>query len=177
MEQTPIKVGVISEMTGPLSFMGIANANVCKMVIDDMNAAGGLLGRPVELIIEDGETDDAAAKAAAAKLVHQDKVDLVVGGIFSSTRQAIRSEATEKGSTLYIYPEQYEGQETDPLIVCTGAVPAQQVEPLVPWLMKETGAKKFYLSSADYIWPHLLNKAAKKMVAQNGGEITGEEYF
>lgn len=73
----------------------------------------------------------------------------MVGGIFSSTRQAIRSEATEKGNTLNIYPEQYEGQETDPLIFCTGAVPAQQVEPLVPWLMKESGARKFYLSSAD----------------------------
>ncbi|SPH17466.1 Aliphatic amidase expression-regulating protein [Defluviimonas aquaemixtae] len=177
MERKPIKVGVIAELTGPLSFMGIANANVCKMVIEDMNEAGGLLGRPVELIIEDGQTDDAVAKAAAAKLVNEDKVDVVVGGIFSSTRQAIRSEATEKGNTLYIYPEQYEGQEDDPLIFCTGPVPAQQVEPLVPWLMRKSGARKFYLPSADYIWPHRLNKAAKRMVSQNGGEITGEEYF
>ena len=177
MEKTPIKVGVIAELTGPLSFMGIANANVCRMVIEDMNEAGGLLGRPVQLIVEDGRTEDAAAKAAAAKLVSMDKVDLVVGGIFSSTRQAIRSEATERGKTLYIYPEQYEGQEDDPLIFCTGPVPAQQVEPLVPWLMKKTGAKKFYLPSADYIWPHLLNKAARRMVTENGGEIVGEEYF
>jgi ABC-type branched-subunit amino acid transport system substrate-binding protein len=177
MEKTPIKIGVIAELTGPLSFMGIADANVCRMVIEDMNEAGGLLGRPVRLIVEDGKTDDAAAKAAAAKLVNKDKVDLVVGGIFSSTRQAIRSEATERGNTLYIYPEQYEGQEEDPLIFCTGPVPAQQVEPLVPWLMKKTGAKKFYLPSANYIWPHLLNKAAKRMVTQNGGEIVGEEYF
>jgi ABC-type branched-subunit amino acid transport system substrate-binding protein len=177
MEKTPIKVGVIAELTGPLSFMGIADANVCRMVIEDMNEAGGLLGRPVQLIVEDGRTEDAAARDAAAKLVNKDKVDLVVGGIFSSTRQAIRSEATERGKTLYIYPEQYEGQEEDPLIFCTGPVPAQQVEPLVPWLMKKTGAKKFYLPSADYIWPHLLNKAAKRMVTQNGGAIMGEEYF
>ena len=177
MEKTSIKVGVIAELTGPLSFMGIADANVCRMVIEDMNEAGGLLGRPVQLIVEDGRTDDASAKAAAAKLVNQDKVDLVVGGIFSSTRQAIRSEATQRGNTLYIYPEQYEGQEDDPLIFCTGPVPAQQVEPLVPWLMKQTGAKKFYLPSADYIWPHLLNKSARRMVTENGGEIVGEEYF
>jgi urea transport system substrate-binding protein len=177
MERTPIKVGVIAELTGAISFMGIADANVCRMVVEDMNEAGGLLGRPVELIVEDGRTEDATAKAAAAKLVNQDKVDLIVGGIFSSTRQAIRSEATERGRTLYIYPEQYEGQEDDPLIFCTGPVPAQQVEPLIPWLMKKTGAKKFYLPSADYIWPHLLNEAAKKVVARNGGEIVGEEYF
>ena len=155
--------------------MGIADANVAKMVIDDINAAGGLLGRRVELIVEDGATTDSVAKAKAAKLVHEDNVDVVVGGIFSSTRQAIKSETV--GRKLYLYPEQYEGQEDDPLVFCTGAVPAQQVEPLIPWLMKTTGAKKFYLPSADYIWPHLLNKAAARVVRANGGEIVGEEYF
>src|SRR5207253_9665473 len=86
----PIKVGVITDQTGALSFMGIANANVAKMVIDDINARGGLLGRPVELFIEDSATDDSVAEAAAAKLVGQVQVDVVVGGIYSSTRQAIK---------------------------------------------------------------------------------------
>ncbi|WP_245483987.1 MULTISPECIES: ABC transporter substrate-binding protein [unclassified Mesorhizobium] len=63
------------------------------------------------------------------------------------------------------------------MIFCTGPVPAQQVDPLIPWLMKSTGAKRFYLPSADYIWPHLLNKAASRAVHANGGEIVGEEYF
>ncbi|TPJ40557.1 substrate-binding protein [Mesorhizobium sp. B2-6-5] len=177
MNQNPIKIGLIAELTGPLSFMGIANANLTTMLVDDINAGGGLLGRPVKLIIEDGETTDSAAKASAAKLVDVDKVDLVVGGIYSSTRLAIKSEAVTRGKTLYIYTEQYEGQENDPLIFCTGPVPAQQVEPLIPWLMKTTGAKSFYLPSADYIWPHLLNKAASRVVRANGGEIVGEEYF
>jgi branched-chain amino acid transport system substrate-binding protein len=56
-------------------------------------------------------------------------------------------------------------------------VPAQQVEPLIPWLMKTAGAKKFYLPSADYIWPHLLNEAVRRVVGANGGEIVGEGYF
>src|SRR5829696_1207395 len=68
----PIKVGVIADLTGPLSFMGIANANIAKMVIDDINAAGGLLGRRLELHLEDGATDDSEAEAKAAKLVQQD---------------------------------------------------------------------------------------------------------
>ena len=177
MNANPIKIGLIAELTGPLSFMGIANANLTTMLVDDLNAGGGLLGRPVELVIEDGETNDSAAKARTAKLIDEDKVDLVVGGIFSSTRQAIKSEAVARGRTLYIYTEQYEGQESDPLIFCTGPVPAQQVEPLIPWVMKTTGAKKFYLPSADYIWPQLLNKAASRVVRANGGEIVGEEYF
>jgi ABC-type branched-subunit amino acid transport system substrate-binding protein len=173
----PIKVGVITDQTGPLSFMGIANANVATMVIDDINANGGLLGRQVELYLEDSETTDSVAEAKTAKLVQEDQVDVILGGIYSSTRQAIKGPAVVDGKKLYIYPEQYEGQECDPLIFCTGPVPAQQVEPLIPWLMQKTGARKFYLPSADYIWPRTLNEKVTEAVRANGGEIVGEEYF
>ena len=172
-----IKVGVIAEQTGALAFAGIANANVARMVIDDINAKGGLLGRQIDLYLEDGATTDSVAEAKAAKLVQQDQVDVIFGGIYSSTRQAIKGPAVVKGKKLYIYPEQYEGQECDPLIFCTGPVPAQQVEPLIPWLMQQTGAKKFYLPSADYIWPHTMNKKVREVVTANGGAIVGEEYY
>jgi ABC-type branched-subunit amino acid transport system substrate-binding protein len=177
MKPSSIKVGVIADQTGPLSFVGIANANVAKMVINDINAKGGLLGRPIELFLEDSATIDSVAEAKATKLVQHDNVDVLFGGIYSSTRQAIKGPAVVKGKKLYIYPEQYEGQECDPLIFCTGPVPAQQVDPLIPWLMQKTGAKKFYLPSADYIWPHVLNKRVRQVVAANGGSIVGEEYF
>jgi branched-chain amino acid transport system substrate-binding protein len=177
MQESPIKVGVIAEQTGPLSVMGIANANVARMVIDDINADGGLLGRRLDLCLEDGATIDSVAEAKATKLVRHDKVDVIFGGIYSSTRQAIKGPAVVKGRKLYIYPEQYEGQECDPLIFCTGPVPAQQVDPLIPWLMRETGAKKFYLPSADYIWPRVMNKKVREVVVANGGTIVGEEYF
>ena len=168
---------MIADQTGPLSMMGIANANVARMVVDDINARGGLLGRKIDLCLEDGATIDGVAEAKATKLVQYDKVDVIFGGIFSSTRQAIKKAAVVKGKTLYIYPEQYEGQECDPLVFCTGPVPAQQVEPLIPWLMQNTGAKKFYLPSADYIWPHVMNKSVREVVAANGGAIVGEDYF
>ncbi|HEY4363544.1 MAG TPA: substrate-binding protein [Bryobacteraceae bacterium] len=172
-----IKVGVIADQTGPLSFAGLANSNVARMVIADINAKGGLLGRQLELHLEDSATDDRVAEAKAAKLVEQDRVDVILGGIYSSTREAIKGPAIGKGKTLYIYPEQYEGQDYDPLLFCTGPVPAQQVEPLIPWLMQKTGAKKFYLPSADYIWPRVLNQKVRAAVAANGGSIVGEEYF
>src|SRR4051812_13438008 len=133
MREPAIKVGVIADQTGPLSFIGTANANVAKMVIDDINAKGGVLGRRLELHLEDSATIDSVAEAKATKLVQHDKVDVIFGGIYSSTRQAIKRAAVTKGRTLYLYPEQYEGQESDPLIFCTGPVPAQQVEPLLPW--------------------------------------------
>src|ERR1700738_1515937 len=160
----PARVGLITDQTGALSFMGIANVNVAKMVIDDINARGGLLGRPVEVFIEDSDTDDSVAEAAAARLVERAAVDVVVGGIYSSTRQAIKGPVVDQAETLYIYPEQYEGQGGHPLIFCTGPVPAQQIDPFFPWLMQQTGAKRIYLPSADYIWPHTLNKKVREVV-------------
>jgi len=177
MQNSSIKVGVLTDQTGPLSIMGIANANVARMVVNDINARGGLLGRQIELHVEDSATTDSVAEARAAKLAEQDNVDVLLGGIYSSTRQAIKRAAVEKAKKLYIYPEQYEGQECDPLIFCTGPVPAQQLEPTIPWLMRETGAKKFYLPSADYIWPRIMNRKVRELVTVNGGEIVGEEYF
>jgi len=172
----PIKVGVITDLTGPLSFMGIANANVAEMVVQDLNAEGGLLGRQLRLIVEDSATDNAAAAAAGARMVDEHDVDVVLGGIYSSTRQAIKGPVVDRGRKLYIYPEQYEGQECHPLIFCTGPVPAQQIEPLFPWLMERTGARTFYLPSADYIWPHVLNAKVREVVTARGGTIVGEEY-
>ena len=131
----PIRVGVIADQTGPLSFMGIADANVARMVIEEINAAGGLLGAQIELYLEDGETTDAVAEARAAKLVQEDQVDVIFGGIFSSTRQAIKGPTVVEGRTLYIYPEQYEGEDWDPLLFCTGPTPAQQLAALIPWVM------------------------------------------
>jgi branched-chain amino acid transport system substrate-binding protein len=173
----PIKLGVVADLTGPMSFMGIADANVARMVVDEINTAGGLLGQSIELCIEDGETVDEAAEAAAAKLVGEVGVDVVFGGILSSTRQAIKAAAVTEGRTLYIYPEQYEGQECDPLIFCTGPVPAQQVDPLIPWLIEETGAKRFALPSADYVWPRIMNEKVRQIVEAAGGEIVEEDYY
>src|SRR5256886_9840407 len=172
-----IKVGVITDQTGALSFMGIANANVAKMVIDDINASGGLLGRQVDLYLEDSATTDSVAEAKATKLVEHDHVDVIFGGIYSSTRQAIKGPAVVNGKKLYIYPEQYEGQESDPLVFCTGPVPAQQVEPLIPWLMQQTGAKNFYLPAADYIWPHPLNAKVGQVANANLGPTVEEATF
>ena len=104
MKESPIKVGVIADQTGPLSFMGIANANVARMVIDDINAKGGLLGRQIDLYLEDSATTDSVAEAKATKLVQQDQVDVIFGGIYSSTRQAIKGPAVSEGQEALHLP-------------------------------------------------------------------------
>ncbi len=171
-----IKVGIATDLTGPISWGGIPNSQVAKMVIDEINAAGGLLGRPLQMVLEDTATNEQLAVTKVRKLVTQDKVAVVFGGITSSMRNAIKDTIVNRGKTLYIYPQLYEGLECTKYLYCTGPSPAQQCDTFIPWLIKN-GGKKFYLPSADYVWPHTLNKYARKVIEKNGGEVVDEEYF
>lgn len=172
----PIKIGIGTDLTGAIGYAGNANANVAKMVVKDINAGGGVLGRPLELFIEDTASNESVAVANVRKLIQRDKVDVVLGGITSSMRNAIKDVIVTRGKTLYIYPQLYEGKECTPYIFCTGPTPAQQCDEFIPWLMKN-GGKRFALPSANYVWPHVLNEYARKVIEKNGGEVIFEEYY
>src|SRR6476661_2629197 len=172
----PIKVGIATDLTGPIGYAGNADANVAKMVIKEINDAGGLLGRPLELFIEDTASNESVAVGNVRKLIQRDKVDVVLGGITSSMRNAIKDTIVNRGKTLYIYPQLHEGKECTPFLLCTGPTPAQQCDTVIPSLIKN-GGKKFYLASADCVWPHVLNAYARNVIVKNGGEVVGEEYF
>jgi len=171
----PVKVGVITDLTGVIGFAGPANVNIAKLVADDINGGGGLLGRRLELIVVDSASDPTIGVTKAKALVEQHNVDVVLGGITSAMRNAIKGVIVD-GGKLYIYPQLYEGLECQSNVFCTGPTPNQQAEPLVPWLIAN-GGRKFYLPSSDYVWPHGLNRAVRATVEKNGGEIVGEEYF
>src|SRR5580700_165380 len=172
----PIKVGIATDLTGPIGYAGNADANVAKMVVKEINDAGGLLGRPLELFIEDTASNESVAVGNVRKLIQRDKVDLVLGGITSSMRNAIKDPIVARGKTLYIYPQLYEGKECTPYLFCTGPTPAQQCDEFIPWLIKN-GGKRFALPSANYVWPHLLNEYARKVIEASGGEVVFEEYY
>ncbi len=172
----PIKVGIATDLTGPMGYAGNADANVAKMVIKEINDAGGLLGRPLELYIEDTASNEAVAVGNVRKLIQRDKVDLTLGGITSSMRNAIKDVIVSRGKTLYIYPQLYEGKECTPYLFCTGPTPAQQCDEFIPWLVKN-GGKRFALPSSNYVWPHTLNVYARKVIEANGGEVVLEEYY
>ncbi|PYM37209.1 MAG: ABC transporter substrate-binding protein [Candidatus Rokuibacteriota bacterium] len=149
---------------------------MAKLAMKEINAKGGILGRPIELYIEDTASAEATAVANVRKLIQRDKVDVVFGGITSSMRNAIKDVIVTRGRTLYIYPQLYEGKECTPYIFCTGPTPAQQCDEFIPWLMKN-GGKRFALPSANYVWPHVLNQYARKVIEGNGGEVIFEEYY
>lgn len=172
----PIKVGIAIDLTGPIGFAGKADANVARMVIKEINNSGGLLGRPLELYIEDTASNESVAVGNVRKLIQRDKVDMVLGGLASSMRNAIKDVIVSRGKTLYIYPQFYEGQECTPYLFCTGATPAQQCDTFIPWLIKN-GGKRFALPGSNYIWPRNLNAYARKLIEANGGEVVFEEYY
>jgi branched-chain amino acid transport system substrate-binding protein len=172
----PIKVGIATDLTGAIGYAGNANANIARLVTKEINAKGGVIGRPIELLIEDTASNESTAVANVRKLIQRDKVDVVFGGITSSMRNAIKDVIVTRGRTLYIYPQLYEGKECTPYIFCTGPTPAQQCDEFIPWLIKN-GGKRFALPSANYIWPKVLNQYARKVIQDNGGEVVFEEYY
>jgi len=172
----PIKVGIATDLTGPISFGGIPCSRIAKLAIDQINADGGVLGRPLEMYLEDTASNEQIAVGVVRKLVQRNRVDVVLGGITSSMRNAIKDVIVGRGRTLYIYPQLYEGRECTPNLFCTGPTPAQQCDDLIPWLIAN-GGKRFALPSANYVWPHVLNEYARKSIEDNGGEVVLEEYY
>ena len=172
-----IKLGIATDITGPIAPSGNSNWHVAQLAAEQINKAGGIAGRPVELFLEDTASDPKAAVANVRKLIQREKVDVVFGGITSAMRQAIKDPIVNRGKTLYIYPQLYEGQECTKHLYNTGPTPAQQCDELIPYLIKQVGKKRFAMPSANYVWPQLLNKYARKVIEANGAEVVFEEYY
>jgi ABC-type branched-subunit amino acid transport system substrate-binding protein len=172
----PIKMGIATDITGAIAPSGNANWQTAQFTVKQINDAGGILGRPIELLLEDTASDPGKAVSNVRRLIQKNNVDVVLGGITSAMREAIKNPIVRRGKTLYIYPQLYEGQECTPHLYCTGPTPAQQCAELLPYLIKQ-GYKRFAMPSANYRWPQLLNKWARKVIEANGAEVVFEEYY
>lgn len=173
----PIKMGIATDITGAIAPSGNANWQVAQFAVKQINEAGGILGRPVELYLEDTASDPGIAVGNVRRLIEQADVDVVLGGITSAMREAIKNPIVRRGRTLYIYPQLYEGQECTEHLYVTGPTPYQQIDGLIPYLIAEKGARRFAMPSANYIWPQLLNKAARRLIEESGAEVVFEEYY
>jgi branched-chain amino acid transport system substrate-binding protein len=171
----PVKVGVLTDMTGAFGIVGKSNEAVAKFTINEITENGGVLGRQLEMVLADSATDAAIATQVASRLVNQDKVAVVVGGVASFTRVAVRDVIADKGNTLYIWPASYEGDECSPNVWNTGSAPNQQVDPTVEYLLAE-GKKTFFLAGSDYLYPRNILARVREVVEAGGGSIVGEEY-
>ena len=139
------------------------------MAVDELNQAGGLLGRPLELFFYDSQSNNQLNSQYATQALVRDKVQVIHGGITSSSREVMRPIVRKFGGLLF-YNSLYEGGVCDRRHVNTGMVPAQQLEPLVHHVVSEEGAKKGYVLAADYHYGQITSKWMQKLLAEAGGE-------
>lgn len=172
----PIRMGALVPLSGVTEILGPPMRNNAVLAVEEINAAGGILGRPVELLVEDTASDPDTAVEKARKLIRQDRVDVIVGVLTSAERWAVALSATIPAQMIYINPTYYEGGICDRYFFNVGALPNQQIEPFVPWLIQQKGVRTFYLGGSDYAWPRGSFEAVKRATQAAGGEIVGEEY-
>ncbi|MFI6867921.1 urea ABC transporter substrate-binding protein [Nocardia sp. NPDC050406] len=169
-----IKIGSLHSMTGTMAISEVTVANSTKLAVDQINAAGGVLGKKIELVLEDGASDPKTFAEKAEKLISSDCVAAVFGGWTSSSRKAMKPKFESLNSLLY-YPVQYEGLEDSKNIFYTGATTNQQIIPALDYL-KQKGITSLYLVGSDYVFPQTANREIKAWASANGMEIKGEDY-
>ncbi|MBZ0302683.1 MAG: urea ABC transporter substrate-binding protein [Anaerolineae bacterium] len=173
-DMEPIKVGILHSLSGTMSISEVTVKDSTLMAIEEINAAGGVMGRMIEPIIEDGASDWPTFAEKAQKLLLEDQVAVVFGCWTSASRKAVKP-VFEENNGLLFYPVQYEGLEQSPNIFYTGATTNQQIVPAVEYLLEE-GMTKMFLLGSDYVFPRTSNTIIKAQLAASGGETVGEEY-
>jgi urea transport system substrate-binding protein len=169
-----IRVGILHSLSGTMAISEASLKDAELMAIAEINQAGGVLGHPIEPVIEDGASESATFATKARKLIEQDHVATIFGGWTSASRKAVLPIVEELNALMW-YPVEYEGLECSRHIFYTGICPNQQVGPAVNWLLEHKG-KRFYLIGSDYVFPRSANKLIKAQLKQQGGSLAGEEY-
>jgi len=170
-----IKVGILHSLSGTMSMSVQSVVNSTLLAIDEINGDGGVLGRKIKPIIKDGASNWNTFAKEAQNLITKDKVNVVFGCWTSASRKTVKP-VFEKYNHLLFYPLQYEGLESSPNIIYTGAAPNQQIIPAVKWAMDTIG-KRFYLVGSDYVFPHSANAIMKDQIKSLKGEVLAEKYI
>jgi urea transport system substrate-binding protein len=174
-DTTPITVGSVLDRTGPLNIYGTAMNDATNMAIDDINSNGGVLGRKLRLVSYDAQSAQDKYAQYANKLALQDHASVVMGGITSASREAIRP-IFDRTKTLYFYNEQYEGGVCDIDNFDTGVIPSQQLKALIPYAIQHFG-KKLYVLAADYNYGQISAKWVAKYAKEAGGQVIGQQFI
>jgi urea transport system substrate-binding protein len=170
-----IKVGVLHSLSGTMAISEKSVVDSTLLAIEEINSAGGVLGKQIQPIVEDGASDWPTFAEKARKLIEEDQVVVVFGCWTSASRKAVLPVFEEKNHMLF-YPVQYEGQECSKNIFYTGAAPNQQIEPSVDWLLENKGTE-FYLVGSDYVFPRTANTIIKAQLEAKNGTTVGEDYL
>jgi urea transport system substrate-binding protein len=172
----PIRVGILHSLTGTMAHSESPVADATLLAIDEINRAGGLLGRPVEGVVADGRSDDATFAREAQRLIANEHVSTIFGCWTSASRKTVVP-IFEEQNHLLIYPVQYEGMEESPNVIYTGAAPNQQIIPAVKWAYAFENKRRFFLVGSDYVFPRVASEIIKDQLKVLGAELVGEEFL
>ncbi len=171
----PVKIGLLEDQSGNFAIAVIPKIQATQLAVEEINAKGGILGRPIKLIHYDTQSDNTRFQEFARRLIQRDKVDVIFGAFSSASREAIRP-IMDRYKQLYFYNNQYEGGVCDSNVFVTGAVPEQQFSTLIPWMMEKYG-KKVYTIAADYNFGQISAEWVRNIVKEKGGTMVGEEFI
>lgn len=173
-ESKTVKVGILHSLSGTMAISETSVRDAELLAIKEINAAGGVLGKQIEVVQEDGASEPQIFAERARKLIQNDKVATIFGCWTSASRKAVKPVVEETGALLW-YPVQYEGMEQSPNIMYMGAAPNQQAVPAVEFCVSNFGSNIFLVGS-DYVFPRTANKIIKAQLDFIGGTVAGEEY-
>jgi urea transport system substrate-binding protein len=171
-----VTVGILHSITGTMAISETGSTQAEKLAIKQINESGGVLGRQIKYIQEDGASDWPTFAEKSRKLLVKDNVAAVMGCWTSASRKAALP-VFEQYNGMLFYPTFYEGLEQSPNVVYTGQEATQQIIASIDWVVKTKGVKTFYLLGSDYIWPRTSMKIARKHIAKLGLKVVGEEYY
>ena len=172
----PIRVGVLHSISGTMADSERPVVDATLLAIEQLNEAGGVLGRPVEPILADGKSQADSFLAETDRLINQDKVCTIFGCWKSSARKTIVP-LLEETNHLLIYPVQYEGLEESPNVIYLGATPNQQILPAIDWLFHDLKVQTFFLVGSDYVFPRMAAEIIKDRISELGGKVVDEVYL
>ncbi len=173
--QDAIKIGVLEDQSGDFAAATMVKVSAITLAAEEINAAGGIGGRPVELVAYDTQSDNTRYQEFMRRVLQSDKVDVVFAGFSSASREAYRP-IVNQFDGLAFYNNQYEGGVCDANMIVTGAVPEQQFSTLIPWMMEKYG-KNVYTLAADYNFGQISAEWVRNIVEENGGTMVGEEFI
>ncbi|KQO53209.1 urea ABC transporter substrate-binding protein [Methylobacterium sp. Leaf85] len=172
-----VTVGILHSVTGTMAISETGATQAEKLAFDEINAAGGILGRKIKVIQEDGASDWPTFAEKAKKLLVNDHCAAIFGCFTSASRKAALPVIEQYNGLLY-YPTFYEGLEQSKNVIYTGQEATQQILASLDWVNKEKGGDTFFFIGSDYIWPRTSNKIARKHIESVlKGKVVGEEYF
>ncbi len=174
-EGPPIKIGVLHSLSGTMSVSESGVVDAVLLAVEELNNNGGVLGRPVQAMIADGQSNDAVFAREAERLIQEEEVVTIFGCWTSSSRKQVKT-VVEEHDHLLIYPVQFEGLEESPNIIYTGATPNQQIIPAVQWAFAFQKRRRFFIVGSDYVFPRAAGAIIRDELREMGLEPVGEAY-